>query len=372
MIVHSEAVTHKRGSKMTNYYIRGSIIWLNYYVDGERKQKSTKLKNTPQNIKVVTSKIIPALDIKIATGEIYKKKPKTFEYYGGIFLKQKSVNKSYFLKSGYYRKVIEYFKGRNIDTITRLDVKEYLLSLDMKSTSKNTYKSCVKEIFELGVDDGVISVNPALNIKLKSDVKETIQYYTRKEVQKILSVATGITKAYLEIAFNTGMRVGEILGLQIGDFKDDGYIHIARTRTKGIIGSGKTDNAIRKVPYSAFMLKCVKDVQPSNHIYIFGNIDDASLFRTQWRDICKLANIQRYKLYSTRHTFATLMLQENIVSINELAGLLGHSNPKVTLTHYASVIDSKNIDLGSNFSLFDSTNCDETVTIKDEKSQKAL
>ena len=46
------------------------------------------------------------------------------------------------------------------------------------------------------------------------------------------------------------------------------------------------------------------------------------------------------------------MLKENIVSINELAGLLGHSSPKVTLTHYASVIDAKSINLGTNFSLF--------------------
>ncbi len=56
-------------------------------------------------------------------------------------------------------------------------------------------------------------------------------------------------KPYLEIAFNTGMRVGEILGLQIADFKDDGYIHIKRTRIKGILGNGKTANAVRKVPY---------------------------------------------------------------------------------------------------------------------------
>ena len=46
------------------------------------------------------------------------------------------------------------------------------------------------------------------------------------------------------------------------------------------------------------------------------------------------------------------MLQENIISINELAGLLGHSSPKITLEHYASVINVKSIDLGTNFSLF--------------------
>ncbi len=46
------------------------------------------------------------------------------------------------------------------------------------------------------------------------------------------------------------------------------------------------------------------------------------------------------------------MLQDKIVSINELAGLLGHSSPKITLEHYASIIDGKNINLGKDFSLF--------------------
>jgi len=356
MSVHSvNASTKKRGKKMASHYIRGNKIWITYFVDKIRHRKSTGLENNSKNIKLVEKEIIPQLVIKIATGEIYKKKPKTFEYYGDIFLKQISVNKSYFLKSGYYRKVIEYFKGRNIDTITRLDVKQYLMTLDMKSKSKNTYHGCLKGILELAVDDGVISVNPALNIKLKADRKEPIQYYKREEVIKLLNVATGVTKAYLEIAFNTGMRVGEILGLQIGDFKDDGFIHIKRTRTKGTIGNGKSHNAIRKVPYNSYMLECVRAIQ-TNNLYIFGNIDDASLFRSQWRKVCKKADISMYKLYSTRHTFATLMLKENVVSINELAGLLGHSSPKVTLTHYASVIDAKSINLGANFSLFGHNN----------------
>ncbi|MCX6051373.1 MAG: site-specific integrase [Campylobacterales bacterium] len=160
------------------------------------------------------------------------------------------------------------------------------------------------------------------------------------------------------------MRVGEILGLQIADFKDDGFIHIKRTRTKGIIGSGKTNNAIRKVLYSSLILDEVKKIQPKDNIFIFGNIDDASLLRSQWRDVCTDAQVPKYKLYSTRHTFATLMLRENIVSINELAGLLGHSSAKVTLEYYASVIESKNIDFGFNFSLFGH----DTVTAEQFKS----
>lgn len=361
---HSKVVTTKKGKKgMTTYYIRGSTIWLNYHVDGKRIQKSTKLKDTPKNINLVMNQIIPSIDIKIATGDIYKKKPKTFEYYGGIFLNQRDSDKSYHLKQGYYLRVIEHFKGQNIDTITRLDIKKYLISLNMKSKSKSVYKSCIKEIFELAVDDGVLGFNPALSIKLKQDFREDIQYYTKEQVQILLSVSTGVIRAYLYIAFNTGMRVGEILGLQLADFKEDGYIHIKRTRTKGMLGSGKTNNAIRKVPYAPYILEEARKIQPKDNIFLFGNIDDASLLRTQWRDVCIAACVERYKLYSTRHTFATLMLKENIVSINELAGLLGHSSPKVTLEHYASVIQSKNINLGANFSLFDVVSCDNAVTM---------
>jgi len=46
------------------------------------------------------------------------------------------------------------------------------------------------------------------------------------------------------------------------------------------------------------------------------------------------------------------MLRDSVVSINELSGLLGHSNLKVTLMHYASVIDSIEVELGRDFNLF--------------------
>lgn len=50
--MYNKAVTLK-GNKMVTYFFRKEIIWLNYYVDGKRIRKSTKLKNTSENIKVV-------------------------------------------------------------------------------------------------------------------------------------------------------------------------------------------------------------------------------------------------------------------------------------------------------------------------------
>lgn len=364
---HSKVVITKKGNKrMTTYYIRGSTVWLSYYVDGKRVQRSTKLKNTPKNIKIVEKQIIPKINIKIATGEIYKKKPKTFEHYGEIFLRQKSHYKSYFSKVSKWRKVIEFFKNQNIDKITRLEIKEYLSSLNIKSTSKDAYKNCINEVFELAVDDGVLVNNPATNIKLPRDERRVIDYYSKEEVNSLINSASGFFKVYLQIGFNTGLRSGEILGLQIGDFSN-GYIHIKRARSKGVIGTGKNRNAQRKVPFPAFLLDEIKKIQ-TNNIFIFGDIDDAGKLDYVWRNTVKLANVKKLKLYSTRHTYATLMLQKKIVSINELAGLLGHSSAKTTLDRYASVIDTEIVNLDSNFSLF----CDNTVTLESETRFKPL
>lgn len=366
MSIHSKTVTLQRGNKgMTTHYIRGSTIWLNYYVEGVRKQKSTKLKDTPRNIQAVTTKIIPALDIKIATGEIYKKKPSTFEYYGSIFLKQKQKLKSYSGKLPKWERTIEFFKNREITSISRLDIKEYYTSLDIKSSSMGAYKNCINEVFELAVDDGVMNFNPALNIRLAKEHREAIKFYSKEEAGKLIEAATDFFRVYLLIAFNTGMRSGEILGLQLGDF-EDGKIDIKRTRTKGVTGEGKTWNSQRKIPCPSFLLKEVKKIQ-SNNIFIFGDVDDAGKLDYLWRTTTERAGVEKLRLYCTRHTYATLMLRDKIVSINELAGLLGHSSAKTTLDKYASVIDPDSLNLDSDFSLF----CDTTVTIDNSTATKA-
>lgn len=350
---------------MTSYYIRGSMIWLNYYVDGVRKQKSTKLKNTLSNIKTVKNQIIPALDLKISTGEIYKRKPKSFEYYGEIFLKEKSEDRNYIQMKRFYNKVHDRFQGIDIDKITRLDIKKYLLSLDIKS--KNPYKTVITSVFELAVDDGVISVNPSLNIKLSKSIKKEVLYFTKKEVNAILdTVPHGLLRVYLLIAFNTGLRSGEILGLQLGDF-DENYITIRRTRTQGVVGSGKNSHTYRRVPYPSFLLDEVRKIQ-SNNIFIFDKIDDSSKLNYMWYKYLELAKVKKLRLYCTRHTFATLILQGKVLSINELAGVLGHSSVKTTLEKYASVIPPDSVMMDSHFSLYS----DDTVTLKNKYSGKAL
>lgn len=159
MEIHRISVRKDR--KLVQCFVRGQKLWINYTIDSKRYRKPTGLDDNAKNRKTVSNIIIPQLLTKIATGEIYKKKPKSFSYYGEIFLKYKEKTlRTYIDKLPYFQRVLEHFGDTNIDKITRLDIKEYLNTLIMKSNSKRIYKSCINEIFELAIDDGVLAYNP--------------------------------------------------------------------------------------------------------------------------------------------------------------------------------------------------------------------
>ena len=351
---------------MATFRVINGKLHLDYMVNGERKRKSTGLSDTKANRKIVQNSILPKQEMMIATGEIHKKKPKTFGHYFVLFLKRKNANSSYDKKRHQWEITNQYFKNRDIDKITRLDVKTFILDMPIKSSSKGIYKSALIEIFEMAIDEGVITINPAINIKLPPDMKKEVDYFSKDEVNILLSHASGIMRPYLLLALNTGMRPEEILGLQFGDISN-GRIDIKRVRTRGRIDHPKTRNSLRKIPCPDFVISEVLKIQ-SDHIFLFGKIDDVSQLHHEWWKLLKVCGFEKRRLYSCRHTFATIMLQDGVVSINELAGLLGHSTPKVTLAHYASVIDAKTIDLGKNFDLFGTF----SSMLKSEGSTKPL
>lgn len=346
----SRSVCVQKDKTMAKMYSRDGNIHISYFVDGIRKRKSTKLEDTKENRKLVETTILPQLERMIATGDIHKKKPSTFGHYYIQFLKRKNANSSYHKRVHQWEITNNHFKNMDISKITRLDIKSFILDMPIKSCSKGVYKSALLEIFEMAIDDRVIDINPCTNIKLPPDVKKEIDYFSKEEVKILLSKAQGIMYPYLLLALHTGMRPEEILGLQVGDISN-GRIDIKRARTCGRVQYPKTRSSFRKIPCPDFVIQEVLKIQ-GDHIFIFGDNDDVSKLHDRWWKLLALCGFKKRRLYSCRHTFATIMLQDSIVSINELAGLLGHSTPKVTLSHYASVIDAKTINLSDDFDLF--------------------
>ena len=70
-------------------------LYIEYVVDGKTIQKSTRLKDTPQNRALVKKEVIPTLERKIIMNEVSISKPKDFQYYAKILLTEKEHLKSY-------------------------------------------------------------------------------------------------------------------------------------------------------------------------------------------------------------------------------------------------------------------------------------
>lgn len=68
--------------------------------------------------------------------------------------------------------------------------------------------------------------------------------------------------------------------------------------------------------------------------------------------ILRLSSIKHRGIKNTRHTFATHILKDNTVTINELSGLLGHAKVSTTLSFYASVINGNNIEVKKKLNSF--------------------
>ena len=353
-------VMGRKRSKMASIYTRpnSNKLWIVYRIGDERIRKTTGLEDTPENRKLLEKEVIPQLMAKIKLGQLAPKQSKLFKDYAKDYLKSKEKDKSYLQKLPTRKKVIEHFGMYKVDSITRMDVKRYLASLDIKESSKRLYLSVIRGILNDALDDEVIQKNVTLGIEMIREERVDAFPFSHDEVTKILDTAEGQLKNYLGIAFYTGMRSGEILGLMHHDIKENS-ITIKRSISKGKITTPKTSGSIRTIPMfekaRPFIEAQLKD---SKSLYLFEYdgkpINDISIIRKrQWVKLLKDCKIEYRKIYCTRHTFITAMLNSEKYKLLTIAKIVGHSSVKTLVENYAGFIRDEHLMIDCEVDIFE-------------------
>lgn len=190
----------------------------------------------------------------------------------------------------YYSIYRKYIEPADISNISINDIKSLKLQdyyNKMKTTPNNVKKThkILNMFFGYAEKEGYVLKNPCNNISLPKekkniseilDKRQSFQYYSEDEIKRLKEVFKGnkFEKVVL-FALGTGMRRGEIFGLQwsdvdfdnreihvihnlsyVGDVSDDGKIeHHIKLHTP------KTENSIRIVPMSTSIYNLLSSIQ---------------------------------------------------------------------------------------------------------------
>ncbi len=142
----------------------------------------------------------------------------------------------------------------------------------------------------------------------------------------------------------TGLRRGELCALRYGDF-DGQYITIRESVShEGLVTSGKTQNANRKILLTPLALEQIKQhrLQAPESRYIFcdlkGYRTSPRVLRNHWQ-VWREANNIQLTLHELRHTFISYSRLKTEISLEDLKNLYGHSSEMDTDRVYVHQIE---------------------------------
>ena len=160
----------------------------------------------------------------------------------------------------------------------------------------------------------------------------------------------------------TGLRVGELCGMEWEDVKEDRIIvrrTVQRMRNKDgkgtrlHIGGPKTLTSAREIPLPSFLLPIISEfrTQARGRKYLLShkhmNMIEPRTMQYNFNKYVKEIGLKNVTFHTLRHTFATRCAELNF-EIKSLSEVLGHSDVRTTLTRYVHSsfeLKAKNMEL---------------------------
>ncbi len=252
------------------------------------------------------------------------------------------------------RQFADWLRDREeIDVVeaTQLNISDYLAHLDSEGRSaatKSRNLASLKNFYAYLISSGFLEKTPVVAIKVERGEKKLPQILTGREIELLLAQPVCVDakgfrdKAMLEVMYATGLRVTELIDLDIDDVNlEQGIVKCA--------GAKKT----RAIPLYPAALKAltnyVRDIRSSMladpmERALFVNIGGVRMSRQGFWKILKhyqtTARIDKeITPHTLRHSFAVHLL-ENGADIGSVQELMGHSDISSTQM-YTHMINQK-------------------------------
>jgi len=266
--------------------------------------------------------------------------------------------------------ILPEFGKLHLDEIDRGKMEEFVAGLMRKNLARDTIRliiAALGTLYEHAIQHKVVRENPTRNLtKLykQAPVKhDEIQPLTAEEVGIFLKATLNrkYSKQHYALfltAIHTGMRSGELAGLQWGDIDwNSKYVTVRRSIVNGKVTQTKT-NRIHKVDLSDAVILALQELKRTRQAewlkegentipeWVFCNergnpIDMRTLKRRHFKKVLAKAELRKIRFHDLRHTFATLLITQG-ESLAYVKDQLGHSSIKMTVDTYTHWIPGSN------------------------------
>lgn len=264
-----------------------------------------------------------------------------------------------------YRNSLDHFEtaglaGMYLKDIKPIDIEKWVAEIS-KTLSAKTVKNDYNVLFSImkkAVRDDHIAASPCIEIALPRVEKKDQIFLTSKQVES-LAEAAGANKDIVIFLAKTGLRWGEMAGLEVRDvdFSSE-VLHVRRqiTEVKGKLHRSRPKhNKERIVPLMPSVVELLrKRIGESTNV-------DQLVFRTVTGSVLRSGNAQRdwfdqaaksigipgLTPHHLRHSFASLAIRAG-ANPKALQQALGHASITTTMDRYAHLYpdDSRSFVLG--------------------------
>ena len=227
-------------------------------------------------------------------------------------------------------------------------INEYMLYLSGAGKSPATITRCtasLKSFYAYMLGRGAVKTNPAKNVAALKVERKCPEILTSKEVELFLEQPKCVDEkgyrdhAMLELLYATGIRVSELIGLDVGDVNLAGGFIRCRSKTRE-----------RIIPLYRTAIKALRDYITDIRPRIISGPDEQALFvnmnggRMSRQGFWKIIQYYQEKAeiskditpHTLRHSFAVHLL-ENGADLRSIQEMLGHADISSTQI-YAHII----------------------------------
>ncbi len=239
----------------------------------------------------------------------------------------------------------EYFAGKAFRDISPLLIEKYKHDRLKTKTKRggmrhpntiNKELQLLSKIFNIAIDNGLAEVNPCRRVRKFKVEWQRDRYLSSEEEKRLMAQLTGRyehLKPIVTIALHTGMRRGEILGLEWRQV--DFHRNVLRvTKTK----SGKE----RFLPMNHVVRELLLErrAKEPDASYVFGGPGKTATLtdiKHGFTTAVRKAKLHDFRFHDLRHTAGTRMAEAGI-DIRTIAEMLGHATIQMSM-RYAHATD---------------------------------